>query len=158
MLDKPNPPTSPRWLHWQAGLLRALLWLLAVAWLLLGLSWAALHWVIVPRVDEWRPALERIASDRLGVKVEIGALQANSSGPVPSLHLSDVVLRDASGAEALRLPSVRAALSLHSLWRLGFDQLIVERPVLDLRRRADGRLLLGGIDLGDLQQPDADSP
>ena len=158
MLDKPNPPTSPRWLHWQAGLLRALLWLLAVAWLLLGLSWAALHWVIVPRVDEWRPALERIASDRLGVKVEIGSLQANSSGPVPSLHLSDVVLRDAYGGEALRLPSVRAAISLHSLWRLGFDQLIVERPVLDLRRRADGRLLLGGIDLGDLQHQGAGSP
>jgi len=138
--------------------LSSLLWLLVAAWVLLGLSWVALHQVIVPRVGEWRPTLERIASDALGVKVEIGALQANSSGPVPSLHLRDVVLRDASGAEALRLPSVRAALSLHSLWRLGFDQLIVERPVLDLRRSADGRLLLGGIDLGDLQQNGAGSP
>ncbi|MEW5886775.1 MAG: YhdP family protein [Pseudomonadota bacterium] len=158
MLDKPRPPHPPRWLHWQARLLRALLWLLVAAWLLLGLSWVALHQLIVPRVDQWRPALERMASAALGVKVEIGALAANSSGPVPSLQLRDVVLRDAAGAEALRLPSVRAALSLPSLWRLGFDQIVVEGAVLELRRSADGRWLLGGIDLGRLEHSGDESP
>ena len=158
MLDKPRSPHPPRWLHWQARLLRALLWLLVAAWLLLGLSWVALHQLIVPRVDQWRPALERMASEALGVKVEIGALTANSSGPVPSLQLRDVVLRDAAGAEALRLPSVRAALSLPSLWRLGFDQIVVEGAVLELRRSADGRWLLGGIDLGHLEHTGDESP
>ena len=158
MLDKPRSPHPPRWLHWQARLLRALLWLLVAAWLLLGLSWVALHQLIVPRVDQWRPALERMASEALGVKVEIGALTANSSGPVPSLQLRDVVLRDAAGAEALRLPSVRAALSLPSLWRLGFDQIVVEGAVLELRRSTDGRWLLGGIDLGHLEHTGDESP
>jgi len=158
VLDKPRPPHPPRWLHWQARLLRALLWLLVAAWLLLGLSWVALHQLIVPRVDQWRPALERMASEALGVKVEIGALTANSSGPVPSLQLRDVVLRDAAGAEALRLPSVRAALSLPSLWRLGFDQIVVEGAVLELRRSTDGRWLLGGIDLGHLERTGDESP
>ncbi|MCL5967797.1 MAG: TIGR02099 family protein [Betaproteobacteria bacterium] len=158
MLDKPRSPHPPRWLHWQARLLRALLWLLVAAWLLLGLSWVALHQLIVPRVDQWRPALERMASEALGVKVEIGALTANSSGPVPSLQLRDVVLRDAAGAEALRLPSVRAALSLPSLWRLGFDQIVVEGAVLELRRSTDGRWLLGGIDLGHLERTGDESP
>jgi len=158
VLDKPRSPHPPRWLHWQARLLRALLWLLVAAWLLLGLSWVALHQLIVPRVDQWRPALERMASEALGVKVEIGALTANSSGPVPSLQLRDVVLRDAAGAEALRLPSVRAALSLPSLWRLGFDQIVVEGAVLELRRSTDGRWLLGGIDLGHLEHTGDESP
>ena len=158
MLDKPRSPHPPRWLHWQARLLRALLWLLVAAWLLLGLSWVALHQLIVPRVDQWRPALERMASEALGVKVEIGALTANSSGPVPSLQLRDVVLRDPAGAEALRLPSVRAALSLPSLWRLGFDQIVVEGAVLELRRSTDGRWLLGGIDLGHLEHTGDQSP
>lgn len=158
MLDKPRSPHPPRWLHWQARLLRALLWLLVAAWLLLGLSWVALHQLIVPRVDQWRPALERMASEALGVKVEIGALTANSSGPVPSLQLRDVVLRDPAGAEALRLPSVRAALSLPSLWRLGFDQIVVEGAVLELRRSTDGRWLLGGIDLGHLEHTGDESP
>ncbi len=158
MPDEPLIPRPSRLLHLQAALLRAVLWAVALAWLLFALSWGLLHGVIVPRVGEWRPALERMASEALGVKVEIGSLQANSSGPVPSLHLSDVVLRDAAGHEALRLPSVRAALSLHSLWRLGFDQLVIERPVLDLRRSADGRLLLGGIDLGQMEQAGEGSP
>jgi len=158
VLDKPRSPHPPRWLHWQARLLRALLWLLVAAWLLLGLSWVALHQLIVPRVDQWRPALERMASEALGVKVEIGALTANSSGPVPSLQLRDVVLRDPAGAEALRLPSVRAALSLPSLWRLGFDQIVVEGAVLELRRSTDGRWLLGGIDLGHLEHTGDESP
>lgn len=158
MLDKPRSPHPPRWLQWQARLLRALLWLLVAAWLLLGLSWVALHQLIVPRVDQWRPALERMASEALGVKVEIGALTANSSGPVPSLQLRDVVLRDPAGAEALRLPSVRAALSLPSLWRLGFDQIVVEGAVLELRRSTDGRWLLGGIDLGHLEHTGDESP
>jgi len=158
VLDKPRSPHPPRWLQWQARLLRALLWLLVAAWLLLGLSWVALHQLIVPRVDQWRPALERMASEALGVKVEIGALTANSSGPVPSLQLRDVVLRDPAGAEALRLPSVRAALSLPSLWRLGFDQIVVEGAVLELRRSTDGRWLLGGIDLGHLEHTGDESP
>ncbi|TDQ44351.1 uncharacterized protein (TIGR02099 family) [Tepidicella xavieri] len=131
-----------------ATLARGLLWLVLAAWLLFGLSWGALHGLIVPRVGEWRPALERLASHALGVPVSIGAVTASSDGPVPSLRLQDVVLRDEEGREALRLAQVRAALSVRSLWRLGFDQLVIEQPVLDIRRTADGRLLLAGIDMG----------
>ncbi len=141
-------PPPARLLRVWAGLARALLWLVFTAWLLFALSWGALHLLIVPRVGEWRPALERLASRAMGVPVTIGAVKATSSGPVPGLQLQDVVLRDADGREALRLAEVRAALSVRSLWRMGFDQLVIERPVLDIRRTADGRLLLGGMDLG----------
>ncbi|WP_180682974.1 YhdP family protein [Tepidicella baoligensis] len=142
-----TPLPAPLLRLW-AGLARALLWLVFAAWLLFALSWGALHLVIVPRVGEWGPVLERLASRALGVSVSIGAVTAASSGPVPSLQLRDVVLRDAEGREALRLAEVRAALSVRSLWRMGFDQLVIERPVLDIRRTADGRLLLGGMDMG----------
>ena len=39
-----------------------------------ALAWGALHGWIVPRVDEWRPTLEREASRVLGVPVRIGAV------------------------------------------------------------------------------------
>lgn len=148
MLDTRVIPPPTRLLRVWAGLARALLWLVFTAWLLFALSWGALHFLIVPRVGEWRPALERLASHALGVPVSIGAVTATSSGPVPGLQLRAVVLRDAEGREALRLAEVRAALSVRSLWRLGFDQLVIERPVLDIRRTVDGRLLLGGMDMG----------
>ena len=40
----------------------------------------------------------------------------------------------------MHLPQVQAALSVASLWRGRFEQILIERPVLDVRRRADGRI------------------
>jgi uncharacterized protein YhdP len=63
------------------------------------------------------------------------------------LTLRDVRLHDAQGHEALHLPRVQAALSVASLWRLGFEQLAIEGAVLEVRRRADGRLQVAGLDM-----------
>ena len=80
-----TPP--PRTLKLVAGLTRWLLLLAAGAWLLFALSWGVLHAVIVPRINEWRPELESLATRSLGVKVEIGDIQAQSSGFIPTLEL-----------------------------------------------------------------------
>ena len=127
--------------------LRALLWLLGGAWLLFGLTWLVLHGWIVPRIGELRPRLEAEASRALGVPVHIGRISARSLGAIPSFELHDVRLLDAQGREALRLPHVLAALSPASLWGLGFEQLVIERPELDIRRGADGRIFVGGLDV-----------
>jgi uncharacterized protein YhdP len=66
--------------------LRGLLWLAAVAWLLFGLSWVALHGWIVPRIEDFRPRLELEASRALGVPVRIGRISARAPGRFP--HLS----------------------------------------------------------------------
>ena len=140
-----TPP--PRTLKLVAGLTRWLLLLAAGAWLLFALSWGVLHAVIVPRINEWRPELESLATRSLGVKVEIGDIQAQSSGFIPTLELREVRLFDAQGREALRLPRVLSAVSAQSLWRLGFEQLLIQGPVLDVRRTADGRIQVAGIDV-----------
>jgi len=124
-------------------------WLLAavvLAWLLLGLSWGALHWVIVPRIDEFRPQLEARATQALGVTVRVGAVAAQSNGMVPSFELLDVALLDAQGRVALSLPRVLIAVSSRSLWRLGFEQIYLDQPVLDIRRAPDGKITIGGLD------------
>ncbi len=124
-------------------------WLLAavlLAWLLLGVAWSALHWVIVPRISEFRPLLEARATQALGVPVRIGAMTAQSNGAVPSFELTDVALIDALGREALVLPRVLVAISPRSLWRLGFEQLYIDQPRLDIRRAPDGRISMGGLD------------
>jgi uncharacterized protein (TIGR02099 family) len=142
-----SPPLPSRPLKVYAACAKWSLWLLAAAWLLLLLAWGALHAWIVPRIGEWRPELEMQASKALGVPVRIGSVSAAREGLVPSLQLESVVLLDAGGREALRLPRVVAALSPRSLWNLGFDQLYVEGPVLDVRRSADGRVTVAGLDL-----------
>ncbi|MDE2604297.1 MAG: TIGR02099 family protein [Burkholderiales bacterium] len=123
------------------------MWLLLAAALLLALAWGALHEFIVPRIGELRPALEMRASRVLGIPVRIGAISARSEGLIPSFTLQDVVLQDAQGRPALTLPVVEVALSPRSLWNLGFAQLYIAHPQLDIRRAPDGRIFVAGLDL-----------
>lgn len=122
-------------------------WTLVVFWLLLALAWGALYGWIVPRIDEWRPVLESQASRVLGIPVRIGSVIASGEGWMPSLELRDVVLQDAQNREALRLSRVVVAVSPRSLWNLGFEQLYLEGPDLDVRRSVDGRLWVAGLDV-----------
>ena len=141
-----TPPNPSRSLRLLAAAVKWTLWLLLAASLLLALAWGALHSFIVPRIGDLLPALEIRASQVLGIPVRIRAISAVSEGVFPSFTLEDVVLLDPQGREALRLPVVIAALSPRSLWNLGFEQLYIQQPRLDIRRAADGRVLVAGLD------------
>ena len=125
--------------RWALGLLLA-------AWLVFVLAWGGLHWLIVPRISEFRSQFEVKATQLLGVPVRIGAIAAHSSGMIPSFELTDVTLLDEQGREALRLPRILAALSPRSIMRLGFEQLYVDQPVLDIRRDRNGKIYVAGLD------------
>lgn len=141
-----SPPLPSRLLKAYAAAAKVSLWLLLAAWVTLALGWGALHGWIVPRIGELRPALETQAQRVLGVPVRIGEITARSEGLFPTFELREVVLLDPQGREALRLPRVLAALSPRSLWNLGFEQVLIESPQLDVRRAADGRLFVAGLD------------
>jgi uncharacterized protein (TIGR02099 family) len=143
----PLSPLLPRRARLAARVARGLLWLVVAFWLLVGLSWGLLHGWIVPRISDFRPGLEAQASRALGVPVRIGELRMRSQGLIPSFELRDITLLDHEGRIALRLPSVVAALSPRSAWRLGFEQLVIDGAELDIRRRTDGRLEVAGLDL-----------
>jgi uncharacterized protein (TIGR02099 family) len=142
-----TPPNPSRALRLFAAATKWSLWLLLAAAMLLALAWGALHEFIVPRIGELRPALEIRASKVLGVPVRIGAISARSEGLIPSFTLKDVVLLDAQGRPALTLPTVIGAVSPRSLWNLGFEQLYIDQPRLDIRRAADGRIFVAGLEL-----------
>jgi uncharacterized protein (TIGR02099 family) len=140
------PPIPSRTLKFFAAAVKWSLWLLLAAWLVLALAWGALHAWIVPRIGDFRPALESQAARVLGVPVRIGGMTARSEGLIPTFELRDVVLLDPQGREALRLPLVVAGLSPRSLWNLGFEQLYIDSPELAIRRAADGRIHVAGLD------------
>ncbi|WP_087748032.1 MULTISPECIES: YhdP family protein [unclassified Acidovorax] len=143
MIDPLNRPT--RLLRFVAGFARWSLGCLLALWLLLTVAWGALHGWIVPRIGEFRPQLETQAARALGVPVRIGSITARSEGLIPSIELLDVALLDAQGRAALQLPRVVVALSPRSLLNRGFEQLYIERPDLDIRRQADGRIVVAGL-------------
>ena len=147
---------SPR-LKWLAAFARMTLWLLLGFWMLAGATWLLLHGWIVPRIEEFRPRIELEASKALGVPVRIGQITARSEGLIPSFEMRDVTLKDAAGREALRLPRVVAALSPTSLWGSGFEQLVLDQPVLDIRRTLDGKIYVGGLDIHQTQTGNNDA-
>jgi len=122
---------------------------LVTAWTLALLAWLTLHWWILPRLDDWRPRIEAQASRALGHPVQIGRIAVHSSGWVPAFVLRDVVLRDGRGREALRLPQVSAALAVTPLLagRLRFEQLLIDDARLEVRRDAQGRWHVAGLDV-----------
>lgn len=141
--------TLPTGLRLVAVLARVVFGGLLATWLLLVLAWAVLHGWIVPRVDEWRPQVEQQATRVLGIPVRIGQISAETVGLVPSFGLSEVRFLDPQGRTALNLGRVVVALSPRSVLRLGFEQLVIDRPVLDVRRLRDGRITVAGLDAPD---------
>ncbi len=152
-MDDLTPAPSPL-LKTFAMVARWSLALLLIAWLLLAMAWAALHLLIVPRIGELRPLLERTASHVLGVSVRIESISAYSTGMIPAFEMTNITLADPQGREALRLPRVLVSLSPQSLLALRFDQLYVDYPVLNVRRLADGKILVAGLDFSGTGQSD----
>ena len=139
-------PLPTRRIHRLASLARWSLGLVLSLWLVLATVWGVLHFWIVPRIEQWRPELESLASRSLGIPVSIGALSAHRSGLVPTFELGDVVLHDpVDQSEALLLPKVVVAVSARSLMTLGVEQIYLESPDLTVRRDADGQVFVAGI-------------
>lgn len=139
---------------WSRGL-RLGAWTALVLGGLLALGWAVLQWAIVPRLDQWRPAVERHATRALGVKVKVGRLQGQRDGLLPAVTIHDLSLLDAQDRPTLTLPLVQARLSLRSLWpgtlwrgELRLDRLVIDSPSLDVRRDRAGRIYVAGVLLG----------
>ena len=127
---------------------RALIVLVLAAWSLLLVAWLALHWGILPHIEQWRGAIETRASRALGVPVRIGSITVRSSGWIPALELRDVSLLDAQQRPALSLPRVAAAISPGSLLalELRFEQLLIDGAQLEVRRDSQGRIFVAGLD------------
>ncbi|MBW7834826.1 MAG: TIGR02099 family protein [Simplicispira suum] len=136
-----------RLLRWVAVLARWSLGLLLALGLLLTLAWGTLHGWIVPRIGEYRAFIEERAEQALGVPVRLGAISARTEGLIPTFELGDVVLLDAKGRQALRLPQVVVAISPRSLLSRGFEQLFIQGPQVDVRRTADGHIWVAGLDV-----------
>ena len=134
-------------LKFTAVMARWLLGLLIAAWSLFALAVVVLHGWIVPRIGDYREAIEAQASRAVGVPVRIGQISARSGTLFPVLELRDVVLLDAQQREALRLVRVVASVSPRSLWHLNFEQLYIEKPQLEVRLDALGKLHVAGLDM-----------
>jgi uncharacterized protein (TIGR02099 family) len=127
--------------------MRITAWLMLMAGCVLGMAWAALHFWIVPRIEDFRPKLENLATQTLGVPVQMGKLVAVSSGWMPTFEIHDLGLLDPEGRRALTLPKIVFAISVRSVLDLGVEQLVIDSPTLDIRRTVSGNWRIAGLSL-----------
>jgi len=135
--------------------LRFAAWVLLVSGFLLGMAWAALHFWIVPRIEDFRPKFENLASQAIGVPVHMGKLLAVSSGWMPTFEIHDLSLMDPEGRRALTLPKVIFAISVQSVLNRSVEQLVLESPTLDIRRTESGEWRIAGLALKKDNSPDS---
>lgn len=107
----------------------------------------ALRYVVLPHIDNYKPDIERFASQAIGNKVTVAILEASWEGLRPKLSLHNVAIHDKFGNEALKLPEVSATLSWLSVpfGELRLHHLEIDRPDMDVQRDAEGKLYVAGI-------------
>jgi uncharacterized protein (TIGR02099 family) len=157
-LPVPSAPLPSRSLLWGSRLIALLWWPCLILAILFGLAWGALHGLIVPRIGDLRPTLENRLTQDLGVPVRIGAISAQFNLLAPSFELLDVRLQDQAGRDALVLPKIIATVSPRSMLQLGFEQLVIEQPQLDVRRNAQGQIVVAGFVLPQTSDNSTHSP
>jgi len=135
--------------------LRFVAWVLLVSGFVLGMAWTALHFWIVPRIEDFRPKFENLATQAIGVPVHMGKLLAVSTGWMPTFEIHDLSLMDPEGRPALTLPKVIFAISVRSVLNLGVEQLVIDSPTLDIRRTENGDWRIAGLALKKDNSPDS---
>ena len=106
-----------------------------------------LRYVVLPRVDAFRPRIEATVSDKLHAQFTIGKLAPHWSGFQPGLDITNLVIRDHDGKPALTIPHATATLSWRSLWQFhpALSSLIVDQPDVLISRGGDGVLSVAGV-------------
>ncbi|WP_321879413.1 YhdP family phospholipid transporter [Paraburkholderia bannensis] len=120
----------------------ALVFYFIVAVLLLGL-----RYVVLPHVDDFRPRIEKLVSDKIHADFRIGKLSPHWSGFQPGIDVANLTIRDRHGNLALNIPHATASVAWRSAVMLEplLSSVIVENPDVSIAREDDGTLTVAGV-------------
>jgi uncharacterized protein (TIGR02099 family) len=146
-----NQPAFVRVFHdpMARRLLRVAGWLAVTLYFCFALLVLALRYAILPQIENYRGDIEAVLSRSLKQPVSIGAIDAGWSGLRPRLAIRELAIRDGEGRAVLGFDNVLAELAWSSLWRLGLHlhRLEIAAPQLDIRRDANGRYFVAGLEV-----------
>lgn len=112
----------------------------------------ALRFIVFPGIDDHRDRIAARLGAALGQPVTIGQISAGWDGWNPKLAITNFAVHDAATPGAVpalllaRLDAVVAWTSIPTL-DLRLKELAIERPQIEIRRNAAGRLFVGGIEV-----------
>lgn len=123
--------------------------------ILLALAILSLRYFILPNIEHYREQISASISEAAGRKVTIGHIDASWSGMNPHLSMRQVAIYDTDDRMALTLHEVETSLSWLSIVALEprLAAIVIQGPVLSIRREADGTLVIAGIPMGGQSDP-----
>jgi uncharacterized protein (TIGR02099 family) len=133
-----------------AGTRRALSLLLTgvlIAYFIFCALFLALRYLVLPNIDLYKPQVEQLATKAVGRKVSIATIHASWRGLNPHLTLTNVLVHNRHGEQALSLPKVAATVSWWSISALDLrlETVEISRPDMDIERDKDGNFYVAGI-------------
>ncbi|ALM83771.1 YhdP family protein [Bordetella sp. N] len=99
-------------MHFSFKILRILMWVVWAVYFVAAVTLLGMRYLVLPRIDQWRPQIEDYTSQAIGARVEIGKISADWYGLNPRLHLSDVRVYetpDTAGSASAAAPANAAA-------------------------------------------------
>ncbi len=134
-----------------SSMLRRVLRIALTFTLITGFSVAALfiglRYLLLPRIDTFRPQIETFVSQKLHAELHIGKLAPYWSGSQPGIKIDGLTIRSGNGQLALSVPHATAVLSWRSLTHLKLilSSLVVDQPDVLAERTANNTLFIAGV-------------
>ena len=137
-------------------LYRVALWCVGVMAVIVMLTAAAIQFLLLPNINQYKDTIASFASATAQQKIVIGNIKAGWHGINPYLNLTDISLFDAQNRPALQLKNSELTLSWLSMLLLEphLDQIIIRTPELTIRRISSGEIFVAGISMSGASKPD----
>lgn len=135
---------------------RVALWCAATVAIIVILTAAAIQFLLLPNINQYKDKIAAFASATAKQKIIIGNIKADWRGINPHLNLADITILDAQNRSALQLKNTELTLSWLSLvlFEPHLDELIIHTPKLTIRRIASGEIFVAGISISGASNPD----
>jgi len=142
--------TLPGRLLWHSynWLTRLAIVVFATVAVLIALAIIALRYWILPDIEQYHDDITASLGYAIGNPVTIGKIEGDWQGILPRLDFSDVRILDDQRQAALVLKRVQGSVSWMSLLtaQLRLDSLEIDQPELLVRRDAQGKVFIGGVE------------
>lgn len=128
-------------------MMRIALKTLMIAYFVFAALFLLLRYGVLPNVERYKPEIEQAVSQKIGRQIRFATLNTSWHGLNPQLALSNLVIQDQQGKDALVLPQVNAAVSWWSLavLQLRFAKIEILHPSLQVRRTLNGSVEIAGF-------------
>lgn len=125
---------------------KSIIWILLFIYIFIATLFLATKYILLPNIEQFRPQIERYASNLVHGQVSINSIQTKWNNANPYIKLNEINLHNNDGKVVLRVPSFSTVVSWRSLLDLKpvFLSFEASNLLLDISRSTDNKITVMG--------------